>query len=294
MESIVHVRIAIFVAAMIPVPIAAASPVDAQWSQLAAIPVGTAPGELAYLTQVEGANARGPQALALAPTGDLYVLDSVNRRVLVIARDGDRRTINTPSSLYARDILVTDRAMYLLDDDNRILELDLGGGLRRTVLLPSGMPTHEVFRLVEAPGGAITVWAGGYQVFNVDALPQQVDLEGPLLAKAQAPALGRGVLSPGRAALAGGIERPDLWASRYRRARRQSRHSRDIRLRANHRLRSGWAGACLVGRPIRERRPHRSRTLRASIRRRRPYDRRSSSPVRTLRYRSKADGRGGS
>ena len=194
MKSIVVVLVVAFVASVVPSSIVAADPSETQWTQLATLPVGTAPGEIGYLMHIEGASARGPQALAATPNGDLYILDSVNRRVLTISHSGSRRTIDVPSSRYPREILVTQRAMYLLDDDNRILELDFDGALLRAIALPSGMPTHEVFRLVEAPGGAVKVWAGGYQDFELDGLPQQVDLEAPLLAKGHT----RGVLSPGR------------------------------------------------------------------------------------------------
>ena len=196
MKRAIPTLIAVLIATMTPAPIAGANPLDAIWSPVATIAVGTGPDDLAYLMHVEGASARGPQALALAPTGDLYVLDSVGHRVLVVGQRGERRTISTPMARYARDILVTSRAMYLLDDDNRILELDLDGSLRRSIPLPSGLPTHEVFRLAEGPSGAINLWAGGYQVFDLASLPSQVDLEAPLLAKGQGQSNGRGVSSP--------------------------------------------------------------------------------------------------
>lgn len=191
--KVLVLTIVVFLSAMLlPNTATAVQPVEAQWSLVATLTLGSNPGEIGYALHNEGGSARGPQALAVGPNGDLNILDSVNRRVIVVGA-GSIQSIEIPAAQYGRELLVTRDAIYVLDDDNRVLQFAHDGSLTRAVALPDGMPTYEVFRLAESQSGKVQLWVGGYQVFDLNALPAQVDLEASQLSKDHT---RRGVASP--------------------------------------------------------------------------------------------------
>jgi hypothetical protein len=92
------------------------------------LPWGAGPGEAGLQAPLEGL-ARGPQALAVAPDGIIYVLDSVNRRLLTLSPAGEvLRTTAVPLN-DARFLATSASADYVLDADcdRRLLAFDKEG-----------------------------------------------------------------------------------------------------------------------------------------------------------------------
>ena len=84
---------------------------------LVTLPWGAARGEVGLAEPAEGL-ARGPEALAVAPDGRIAILDSVNKRVLVLGpRPEVRRSTPTLRSPAPRFLAVDDDRIYVLDCD---------------------------------------------------------------------------------------------------------------------------------------------------------------------------------
>src|SRR5689334_16576176 len=73
--------------------------IEATWTPIVTLPVGSGDGQIGYRFDVEGAGDLGPQALAAGPDGTIYVLDSVQQRVHVIANGAVRNTIAMPFTI---------------------------------------------------------------------------------------------------------------------------------------------------------------------------------------------------
>ncbi len=83
---------------------------------LVTLPWGTGPGQVGLSTPTEGL-ARGPEALAVAPDGRMAVLDSVNRRIVVLAPDGSFKAHLPLSLTDPRFLCVTADRLAVLDPD---------------------------------------------------------------------------------------------------------------------------------------------------------------------------------
>ncbi|MFL5802231.1 MAG: pre-peptidase C-terminal domain-containing protein [Roseiflexaceae bacterium] len=173
------------------VPMATAA--EDNWTPIVTLPVGSGDGQIGYQLQVEGGIDRGPQALSVAPDGTIYLLDSVQQRVHVIAKRIVRETIALPFTTYPKDILATADGLYILDDDNRVLRVSLAGKPVQEYKLPPGLASHQVYRMVSGPKGKVSLWTANYHVFDLEQLPATVDLEAGAKKKDRH---GRGIQSP--------------------------------------------------------------------------------------------------
>jgi hypothetical protein len=105
-----------------------------QGTALVTLPWGNGPGQLGLAKATEGLT-RGPEALAVAPDGRVAILDSVNRRLVLLAEDGTPvRTVPLVLS-QPRFLAVDNGVIYVLDSesDRRLACLDwqgteVGGG----------------------------------------------------------------------------------------------------------------------------------------------------------------------
>ena len=93
---------------------------------LATLPWGSGDGQVGLVSPAEGL-VRGPEALAVAPDGRIAVLDSVNRRVLVLAVDGAVTGTISLSLQEPRFLAVTNTRIYVLDcdADQRLVQMSL-------------------------------------------------------------------------------------------------------------------------------------------------------------------------
>lgn len=104
---------------------------------LVTLPWGEGKGEVGLARPTEGL-VRGPEALAVASDGSIAVLDSVNRRVLLLDPSGSPvGTVEIPLS-EPRFLAVDDGRVYVLDcdSDRQVATLDQAGALVGIVALP--------------------------------------------------------------------------------------------------------------------------------------------------------------
>jgi hypothetical protein len=120
---------------------------------LVTLPWGSGEGQVGLCQPTEGLT-RGPEALAVAPDGRIAVLDSVNRRILLM--DADGRVIGyAPVPLAEpRFLAVDDGRLYVLDcdADRRLATLDWSGASVGIVSLPALQDVVTgLFATVEGP-----------------------------------------------------------------------------------------------------------------------------------------------
>jgi hypothetical protein len=99
-----------------------------QGRMLATLPWGDGPGQVGLAQPLEGLT-RGPEALAVAPDGRVVILDSVNRRLVILSADGST-TSTVPLTLsQPRFLAVDDGVIYVLDSevDRRLVCVDWQG-----------------------------------------------------------------------------------------------------------------------------------------------------------------------
>ena len=143
-------------------PVADGEPVLGE-SALAAVPGGDVPlvtlpwgsgeAQVGLCRPTEGLT-RGPEALAVAPDGRIAVLDSVNRRILLLDTGG-RVTGYAPVRLAEpRFLAVDDGLLYVLDcdADRRLATLDWSGASVSVVSIPELQDVVTgLFATVEGP-----------------------------------------------------------------------------------------------------------------------------------------------
>jgi hypothetical protein len=116
-----------------PVPAEVAS----SGTALVTLPWGDGPGQVGLSRPAEGL-ARGPEALAIAPDGRIVVLDTVNRR-LVLLDAGGGFWANWPLPLAEPRYLAVDgKTLYVLDPDTerKLLCLDWAGNVAALLAVP--------------------------------------------------------------------------------------------------------------------------------------------------------------
>jgi len=133
---------------------------------------GRGPGEVG-LIEAEGGEPQGPGAVAVGPGYDIYILDTVNQRVLRLDEDGKLRG-SIPLPFPALSLCVDEGGkLYALDPDRRLVAVCGQDGCKELsytlpVLLVEG--TLPVTRILAYKG---QVWLGTYrEVYPVQLLPK--------------------------------------------------------------------------------------------------------------------------
>lgn len=191
-KTISYLALLIGLIAAYPFQNAFAQQKEAVWQLLTTIPIGEKEGAVAYKFEPGFGRPQGPEAFTVSPDSTIYVLDSVNQRILKVKEQKDILTIDIPGVLYPRDILWAGGSLYILDDSDRILNYSVEGFLLDEYQLPTGIDAHQVYRLAASESG-VKIWAQNYHEFDLDSLPSSVDLEETLKAGKQ---IGPGILAP--------------------------------------------------------------------------------------------------
>ncbi len=148
-------------------PSTSPAPTVSQGSLLVNLPWGEGPGQVGLARPSEGL-CRGPEALAVADDGRIIILDSVNRRLVLLAPDGSFLA-NWPVELRDPRFLAVDaRGVYVLDPDTdrQLVCLDWSGTTRARLALPA---LDQVVTALLATDRGLCIETGHDQVFLVDA-----------------------------------------------------------------------------------------------------------------------------
>ncbi|MFH1833819.1 MAG: hypothetical protein ABH877_02240, partial [bacterium] len=124
------------VPAALPAP-AGDQPTPSAGSLFVALPWGSEEGQVGLVAPGEGL-VRGPESLAVAPDGRVVILDSVNRRLVLLDSGGTFMTSLPLPLTEPRFLAVSDDLLYVLDcdADRQVVALDWGGATLGAVQLP--------------------------------------------------------------------------------------------------------------------------------------------------------------
>lgn len=156
-------------------PVSTGQPVDrpgalSTGTLLVTLPWGSGPGEVGLTRPAEGLT-RGPEALAVAPSGRIAVLDSVNKRVLFL--DGGGRALGTTDLALAepRFVAVDDDRLYVLDcdADRQVLVLGWDGAVLGSAALPE-LPDVVTGLFATEAGPCFEVAHDGVFLLSADAV----------------------------------------------------------------------------------------------------------------------------
>jgi hypothetical protein len=105
---------------------------------LVTLPWGSGSGQVGLLETKEGLT-QGPEALSVAPDGRIAVLDSVNRRLVLLDQGGSLLGEIALQLAQPRFLAVDDQALYVLDadSDRRVSTYEWSGKLVSTVAAPT-------------------------------------------------------------------------------------------------------------------------------------------------------------
>ena len=147
-------------------------------SLLVTLPWGSGHGQIGLAAPTEGL-VRGPEALAVAPDGRVAILDSVNRRVVLLDAGGAVLGCTPLPLTEPRFLAVSDDLLYVLDcdADRRLVALDWSGaglgeaelpelgdvvtGLFATDSGPCVEVAHESVFLIEPGEGSLQATEAG-------------------------------------------------------------------------------------------------------------------------------------
>jgi hypothetical protein len=93
--------------------------------------IGNALGEVGAVLDIPNQEPQGPEAIAASPSGELFVLDTVNKRIVrVPSENRGPEVFEISEAVHGKDLVVTDRYYYVLDTaDRQVLKYDREGGL---------------------------------------------------------------------------------------------------------------------------------------------------------------------
>jgi hypothetical protein len=105
---------------------------------LVTLPWGTSDGQVGLVRAQEGLT-RGPEALAVSPDGRIAVLDSVNRRLVLLDQTGKSLGKVPVRLAQPRFLAVDDQSLYVLDAevDSKLTTYSWAGKLLSTVAAPA-------------------------------------------------------------------------------------------------------------------------------------------------------------
>jgi hypothetical protein len=109
-----------------------------QGTLLVKLPWGAGPGQVGLLAPTEGL-ARGPEAVAVSPDGRITILDSVNRRLVLLDSAGTFLRSIPVGLTQPRFVAVSGDRLYVLDcdSDRQLVSLDWNGATVGTSALPA-------------------------------------------------------------------------------------------------------------------------------------------------------------
>ncbi len=121
-------------------------PEEAIFERVAVLQIGSGEHEVAYTPDIEGIANDGPASFAIDNQGDIYILDTLNKKVLILKDGKWDKNIDISFTNYARDILIEEKRLFVLDESNFIYELDINGSLENSIKLPDGLEAYQIVR----------------------------------------------------------------------------------------------------------------------------------------------------
>lgn len=121
-------------------------PKEAVFEKKLTIDIGDGIQQVGYSPRVEGIANQGPQSFAV-DNDNLYILDTLNKKVLVYNDLKWIKNISISMCSYPRDIIAQDNRIFILDDSGYIFEIDPNGDIQEFLKLPDKLQAYQVNKL---------------------------------------------------------------------------------------------------------------------------------------------------
>lgn len=117
------------------------------------INIGSGEQEAGYTPEIEGIANDGPSSFTLDDDKNIYILDTLNKKIMVFKNAKWEGNIDISYTEHGRDILFANESLYLLDEPNKVYKLSLDGTVQDIYDLPDGIEAYMVERLsIDAKG----------------------------------------------------------------------------------------------------------------------------------------------
>jgi len=118
-------------------------PTEAVFEKLFEIEVGYGENKVAYSPDMPGYPGDGPASFTLDEKKCFYILDTLNKKILVYEGNQWKRNIDISYIDYGIDILYNNNRLYILEGNN-IFEIDEYGKIHNIYSLPAGVESYQV------------------------------------------------------------------------------------------------------------------------------------------------------
>lgn len=127
------------------------------------INIGHGEDEVGYSAEHSGDENDGPASFDVDKEGNIYILDTLNKKILLYEDGKWSRSMDISFMSYPRDILVTPQSLFILDEANIIYDLDKEGHIKELVQLPENVEAHEINKLFMTSRKNIAVTDGSFE-----------------------------------------------------------------------------------------------------------------------------------
>jgi hypothetical protein len=142
-------------------------PDEAVFEKILSVDVGIGEEEIGYSPKFEGVTNESPASFAIDNMKNIYILDTLNKKIMIFKKGEFDYNINIDFTKYARDILYNKGNLYILDESNYIYSIDLNGKIKNIYELPDDIKAFQVKRLSINNEGDIVVHLDGYE-YNIN------------------------------------------------------------------------------------------------------------------------------
>ena len=122
----------------------AALPKEAEFQKILSIDIGNGEQEVAYSQPIDGVANEGPASFAVNENGDIYILDTLNKKILIYKDLKWSSNIDVSYCDYPRDIVAKENKLYILDESNVIYKTDNKGYILSANKLPNNLEAYEI------------------------------------------------------------------------------------------------------------------------------------------------------
>lgn len=136
-------------------------PNESNIEKLLTINIGNGDQEVAYSPQIEGIANDGPSSFAVGDEGNIYILDTLNKKILVYRNLNWDSNIDISFCSYPRDIVIKGSSLFILDDSNLIYEVDNKGTIKSIKKLPAKLEACQINKISIDNVGNIVADSGG-------------------------------------------------------------------------------------------------------------------------------------
>ena len=136
---------------------------EAIFDKLLVVSIGNGEQEVAYSLLIGGDENDGPASFEVDENGDIYILDTLNKKILIYENGNWYRNIDISFTNYPRDIVVAKNNLFVLDESNILYDIDKKGCINNLIALPEGLEAYKFNKMFISSNDNIIISDGNYE-----------------------------------------------------------------------------------------------------------------------------------